>query len=82
MVVDYHCSFVWPFFHVFFRKIKAKYVLRAVYGVEVRMGDETARRANLTASRIAAGMLMEKLIRGQVTPAGLGGVVEDWLAGG
>jgi hypothetical protein len=50
------------------------------YGVKVEMGDEEASRPRLTASRASVGALLDTLVRGQVTPVGLGDVVDDWLA--
>ena len=49
------------------------------YGVKVEMGTETASRPRLTASRTSVGALLDKLVRGGVTPVGLGDVVDDWL---
>ena len=49
------------------------------YGVKVEMGAETASRPRLTASRTSVGALLDKLVRGGVTPVGLSDVVDDWL---
>ena len=49
------------------------------YGVKVEMGAETASRPRLTASRSSVGALLDKLVRGGVTPTGLSDVVDDWL---
>ena len=49
------------------------------YGVEVAMGGEKESRPRLTASKTSVGALLEKLVRGCVTPMGLGDVVDDWL---
>ncbi|MDR0325783.1 MAG: DUF6514 family protein [Oscillospiraceae bacterium] len=49
------------------------------YGVRVEMGGEAASRPCLTASKSSVSGLLEKLVRGGVTPVGLGDVVDDWL---
>lgn len=49
------------------------------YGVQVEMGDEMASRPRLTASRASVGALLDKLVRGCVTPVSLTDIVDDWL---
>ncbi len=49
-----------------------------LYGVEVRMGEEAAAKPSLTASRASVDLLLDKLVRGCVTPITLGDIVEDY----
>ncbi|MDR1668881.1 MAG: DUF6514 family protein [Oscillospiraceae bacterium] len=49
-----------------------------LYGVEVRMGEETVTRPNLSASRASVGLLLDKLVRGCVTPVTADDIIEDY----
>jgi hypothetical protein len=50
-----------------------------LYGVQVEMGEETASRPRLTASKTSVSALLDKLAAGGVTPTALNDVVDDWL---
>jgi len=50
-----------------------------LYGVQIEMGEEVAARPCLTASRVSVGALLDSMVSGGVTPAGMGDVVDDWL---
>ncbi len=49
-----------------------------LYGVEVRMGNESAAKPCLTSSRASVGQLLDKLARGCVTPVTLDDIVSDY----
>lgn len=50
-----------------------------VYGVGSERDGESIELRDVTASRAQAQALLDSLARGQVTPAALRDVVEDWL---
>jgi len=49
-----------------------------IYGLAIQMGDVTTRYPRLTASLTEAGMLLDQLMCGQVTPDGLHNAVNRW----
>jgi hypothetical protein len=51
-----------------------------LYGVEVEMRDETVSCPRLTASKKSVLALLDRMLRGVVTPSGAKDVVRDWLA--
>lgn len=49
------------------------------YGVEIRMGRESASAADLSPSRQRVEALARALVRGAATPLTLRDIVDDWL---